>query len=173
MSIEGVGRPSADPLRTVHDEHANALRSYALGLTHGDRGRAEDVVQETFVRAWRTPALLKQTHASARPWLFTVAKHIVIDQWRSERRRPEVITDRSAQEPVSDRSQQTVDRQVVLVALRSLSIKHRQVLLECYYRGASVAEAAQTLGVPPGTIKSRTHYALRALKQALGDDSGD
>jgi RNA polymerase sigma-70 factor (ECF subfamily) len=67
---------------------------------------------------------------------------------------------------------QTVDRQLVLAALRTLSTDHRQVLLECYFHGASVAEAAQTLGVPPGTVKSRTHYALHALRQALEEMGG-
>jgi DNA-directed RNA polymerase specialized sigma24 family protein len=55
----------------------------------------------------------------------------------------------------------------MLAALQTLSIEHRVVLLECYYRGASVAEAAKTLGVPAGEVKSRTHHALRALRQAL------
>ena len=62
-----------------------------------------------------------------------------------------------------------MDRRLVLTALRMLSIEHRQVLGECYFRGASVAEAAHVLGVPPETIKSRGHYALRALRQAIED----
>ncbi|MDT5284502.1 MAG: polymerase sigma-70 factor, subfamily [Mycobacterium sp.] len=68
---------------------------------------------------------------------------------------------------VQNTAQQTVDRQLVLAALRTLSIEHRQALFETYFRGASVAEAAGTLGVPPGTVKSRTHYALRALRQVI------
>jgi RNA polymerase sigma-70 factor, ECF subfamily len=73
---------------------------------------------------------------------------------------------------VADTAQQAVDRHVVMAALRTLSAEHRQVLLECYFRGASVAEAAQTLGVPPGTVKSRTHYALHALRQAIEEMGG-
>jgi RNA polymerase sigma-70 factor, ECF subfamily len=84
-----------------------------------------------------------------------------------------VVTDTYLEQPVSDTAQQTVDRHLVLAALRTLSTEHRRVLLECYYRGASVAEAAQTLGVPRGTIKSRTHYALHALRQAVDGGSGD
>lgn len=171
MSAEPVDQRQADPLRAAHDEHASALRSYVVGVTRGDRSKADDVLQETLLRAWRTPAFLA-THASARPWLFSVAKHIVIDEWRSARRRPEVVTDTYPEQTVTDTAQQTVDRQVVLDALRTLSTDHRRVLLECYYRGASVAEAAQTLDVPPGTIKSRTHYALHALRQAVDGGSG-
>jgi RNA polymerase sigma-70 factor (ECF subfamily) len=66
-----------------------------------------------------------------------------------------------------DTAQQTADGQLVLAALRTLSTEHRQVLLECYYRGASAAEAAETLGVPLGTVKSRTYYALHALRQEI------
>ena len=66
-----------------------------------------------------------------------------------------------------DTAQQTADGQLVLAALRALSTEHRQVLLECYFRGASAAEAAETLGVPLGTVKSRTYYALHALRQEI------
>jgi RNA polymerase sigma-70 factor (ECF subfamily) len=168
VSTEPFGARNADLLRAVHDQHASALWSYVVNLTHGDRGTAQDVVQETLLRAWRNPAVLEQSHASARPWLFTVAKHIVIDEWRSARRRPRLLTNdysQYRQQTITDTAQQTVDRQLVLAALQTLSTEHRRVLLECYYRGASVAEAAETLGVPPGTVKSRTHYALRALRQ--------
>jgi RNA polymerase sigma-70 factor (ECF subfamily) len=58
-----------------------------------------------------------------------------------------------------------------MTALLGLSPEHRAVLVECYFRGASVAEAAQRLGIPPGTVKSRTHYALRALRLALEEST--
>ena len=73
------------------------------------------------------------------------------------------------EQPVEDAAQRTVDRQLVFAALRTLSVEHRQVLLEWYFRGASTDEAAKSLGVPRGTIKSRTHYALHALRQALDE----
>jgi RNA polymerase sigma-70 factor, ECF subfamily len=173
MSATLVSRRDSELLRALHDQHAGALWSYVLGLTSGDRYRAQDVVQETLLRAWRNPAVLERTGGAGRGWLFTVAKRLVIDEWRSARRRPRVVTDQVPEQVViEDTQQQTVDRQLVLAALRTLSTEHRQVLLECYFRGASVAEAAQTLGVPPGTIKSRTHYALRALRQALEEMGG-
>ena len=168
MTAAALRGRDAELLRALHDQHAHALWSYVVGLTNGDRGRAQDVVQETLLRAWRNPAVLEQTGGSGRSWLFTVAKRIVIDEWRSARRRPQVVTDQVPEQAgVEDTQQQTVDRQLVLAALRTLSTEHRQVLLECYYRGASVAEAAETLGVPPGTVKSRTHHALDALRQAI------
>jgi RNA polymerase sigma-70 factor, ECF subfamily len=164
-------RRDAALLRALHDEHAHSLLSYVVGLTR-DRAGAEDVVQETLLRAWRNPASLEQTGGSARGWLFTVARHIVIDQWRLASRRPEVLTDLVPEQAVQDTAQQTVDRQLVHAALRTLSIEHRQALFETYFRGASVAEAARTLGVQPGTVKSRTHYALHALRQAIDEQRG-
>jgi RNA polymerase sigma-70 factor (ECF subfamily) len=173
VTAAAFGGRDAELLRALHDQHAQALWSYVVGLTNGDRGRAQDVVQETMLRAWRTPAVLEQANGSGRSWLFTVAKRIVIDEWRSAGRRPRVVTDRVPEQAVgADTAQQTVDRQLVLAALRTLSIEHRQVLVECYFRGASVAEAAETLGVPSGTVKSRTHYALHALRQAIEQMGG-
>jgi RNA polymerase sigma-70 factor (ECF subfamily) len=162
----------SDQLRALHDEHAHALWSYVVKLTGGDRSKAQDVVQETLLRAWRNLAGLDLGGGSGRAWLFTVAKRIVIDEWRAARRRPAVVTDQVPEQSVEDTAQQTVNRLLVLSALRTLSTEHREVLFECYFRGASVAEAAKTLGVPAGTVKSRTHYALHALRQAI-DAVGD
>jgi RNA polymerase sigma-70 factor (ECF subfamily) len=173
VTAAALGGRDGELLRALHDQHAHALWSYVVGLTNGDRGRAQDVVQETLLRAWRNSNVLEQVGGSGRSWLFTVAKRIVIDEWRSERRRPQVVTDQIPEQTVvADTAQQAVDRHVVMAALRTLSAEHRQVLLECYFRGASVAEAAQTLGVPPGTVKSRTHYALHALRQAIEEMGG-
>jgi RNA polymerase sigma-70 factor (ECF subfamily) len=167
VSAALVGPPEPDLLRALHDEHAHALWSYVVGLTGGDRARAQDVVQETLLRAWRNRAGLEQVGRSGRGWLFTVAKRIVIDEWRSAGRRPVVVTDHVPEQSVEDMAQQTVDRQLVWSALQTLSTEHRQVLFECYFLDASVADAAETLGVPAGTVKSRTHYALHALGQAI------
>jgi RNA polymerase sigma-70 factor (ECF subfamily) len=159
-------------LRTLHDEHARALWSYVVTLTNGDRAKAQDVVQETLLRAWRNPSVLDQSTGSARGWLYTVARRIVIDEWRAARSRPEVVTDSLPERPVDDLAQQTVDQQLVRSALRTLSLEHREVLLECYFRRSSVAQAAEELGIPPGTVKSRAHYALRALRLAIEEMGG-
>ena len=159
-------------LRELHEEHAQALWNYVVGLTGGDRARAQDVVQETMLRAWRTPDVLAQTRGSARGWLFTVARRIVIDEWRTARARRERVTadvPERADLAAGDHAERAVDHHVVMAALQTLSADHRAVLHECYFRGASVAEAARVLGVPPGTVKSRTHYALRALRLALDE----
>jgi RNA polymerase sigma-70 factor (ECF subfamily) len=167
-----VATSDAELMRTLHDQHARALWSYAVHLTGGDRARAEDVVQETMLRAWKHPQVLDQSDGSARAWLFTVARRIVIDDWRTSRSRHEVVTAEPPEQHVADPTAGSADAAVVTAALRQLSVEHRQVILECYYRGSSVAEAARRLGVPEGTVKSRAHYALRALRLALDELGG-
>lgn len=156
-------------LRVLHDEHGDALFAHALRLAGGDRQRAEDLCQETLLRAWRHPEALDPQRGSVRAWLFTTARNLAIDAWRRRSARPgEVITDQLPEPPpTEDEADRAVEAWTVAEALARLSPAHREVLVECFYQGRSVAEAAQRLGVPPGTIKSRTHYALRALRMAL------
>jgi RNA polymerase sigma-70 factor (ECF subfamily) len=155
-------------IQRLHDEHAAALWGYCLRLTGHDQARAEDVAQETLVRAWKHFSVLDDSQGSVRAWLFTVARNIVIDEWRSRRARSEVsVADVPEVADPRDQTDQQLMSWVVAEAVTRLSDEHRAVLLECYYRGASVAEAAGRLGIPEGTVKSRTHYALRALRLAL------
>lgn len=153
-------------LRTLHDEHAPALRRYVLRLT-GDAALADDVVQETLLRAWRRPQALDQSEASARAWLFTVARNLVIDDHRSARARHEIGTDQVPERVTADQTDALLDSWLVADALAGLSAEHRAVVICAYYRGQSVAETARLLDIPPGTVKSRLHYALRALRLAL------
>jgi RNA polymerase sigma-70 factor (ECF subfamily) len=155
-------------IQQLHDEHAVTLWRFCLRLVDGDRSRAEDVVQETMLRAWRHRSVLEGSSSALRAWLFTVARNIVVDEWRSPRsRRETLVADVPDHGDADDRSDQLLLTWVVSEALTGLSEDHRAVLLECYYHGRSVAEAARRLGVPPGTVKSRTHYALRALRLSL------
>jgi RNA polymerase sigma-70 factor (ECF subfamily) len=163
-----VGDEALALMQRVHDEHAAELWHFALRLTNHDRSRAEDVVQETLLRAWRHRTILESPPPAVRAWLHTVARNLVIDEWRSRRAHPEVsVAEVPDDGGESDRSDELLLSWVVAEALTRLSTEHRAVLLECYYRGRTVAEAARRLGVPEGTVKSRTHYALRALRLAL------
>jgi RNA polymerase sigma-70 factor (ECF subfamily) len=157
----------AELLRTLHDQHAAALWGFVLHLTGGDRSRAEDVVQETMFRAWRRPAVLAQQDASARGWLFTVARNIVVDDWRAGQRRPVTSAELVAEPLEPDATDTALQSIMVADAIRRLSQDHRAVLLECYFRGCTAAQAAVRLGIPAGTVKSRLHYALHALRLVL------
>jgi RNA polymerase sigma-70 factor, ECF subfamily len=166
--VEDVSVAGDELLRTLYAEHAGPLLGYVLKLTDGDRQRAEDVVQETLLRAWRHPESLDPSRGSLRPWLWTVARNIVVDAARARRARPqEVSEDALAVIPVEDQIDQALLAWEVAEALGTLSDDHRAVLVETYYRGRTVAEAAEVLGIPSGTVKSRAFYALRALRLAL------
>ena len=154
-------------MQHLHDEHAAALWRFCRRLLPDDRGRAEDVVQETLLRAWRHRTILESPEPAVRAWLFTVARNIVIDQWRSPRSHSETSVAEVPEGGSGDETDQLLLSWVVAEALTKLSPEHRAVLLECYYCGRPVAQAATRLGVPEGTVKSRTHYALRALRLAL------
>jgi RNA polymerase sigma-70 factor (ECF subfamily) len=146
----------------LYVEHGPALLAYAQRLLGGDRFKAEDVVQETFLRAWRNAGRL--TGATARPWLFTVARRIVID---GHRRHDAAPTAERAEDAPADELEQALLSWDVTEAFRTLSAEHRAVLLEVHYRDRTIAEAARVLGIPEGTVKSRTYYALHALRLAL------
>jgi RNA polymerase sigma-70 factor, ECF subfamily len=146
----------------LYAQHAAALHAYAQRLLGGDRFQAEDVVQETFLRAWRHASRLRS--ASARQWLFTVARRIVIDRYRRREAEP---TARRAPDGGSDELEDAVLSWDVTAAFRTLSAEHRAVLVEVHYRDRTIAEAARVLGIPEGTVKSRTYYALHALRRAL------
>ena len=156
-------------MQQLHDEHAAALWGYCLRLTSPDRARAEDVMQETLLRAWRNWERLEESHGSVRSWLYTVARNIVIDEWRTRPARSEVSVAEVPEVTGSDDLDRLLQSWVVADALGALSAEHRAVVVECYYRGASVAQAAARLGIPEGTVKSRTHYALKALRLALNE----
>ncbi len=158
-----------ESLRALFDEHARVLLAYAVRLTDGDRGRAEDIVQETLLRAWRNLDRLDGGRP-VRPWLFTVAQHLAVDAHRARRARPPEVGDAALASVAGlDQVDGALDRILVSDALQSLSAEHRAVIVETYYRGRTVAEAAEVLGIPPGTVKSRCYYALRALKLALAE----
>ncbi|WP_020671998.1 sigma-70 family RNA polymerase sigma factor [Amycolatopsis nigrescens] len=171
MSIAGRRRrraPGEELIRELYREHGRSLLAYATRLT-GDRAAAEDVVQETLLRAWKHADALESGKGSVRGWLLTVARNIITDRVRARAARPPEVGEQvgPADSAVRDHAQEVVDSMAVLGAMDRLSGEHREVLVEIYYRGRTVAEAAQRLGVAPGTVKSRSYYALRALRAAM------
>jgi RNA polymerase sigma-70 factor (ECF subfamily) len=150
----------------LNAEHGAALLRYVTRIT-GDPQRAEDVVQETLLRAWRKAGSLEGDPASLRSWLFAVAHNLAIDQRRARAARREQADPELADAAVVGQLDRALEAAQITEALRSLSSDHREAIVETYFRGRSVAEAAAVLGVPPGTVKSRTYYGLRALRAAL------
>jgi RNA polymerase sigma-70 factor (ECF subfamily) len=153
-------------LRALHDAHGPALLRYVTRLTY-DPALAQDVVQEALLRAWKRPAILEQGDAASRAWLFTVARNLVIDDRRSARHRHELASEWLPERSASDGTDAALDRWLVADALQSLSPDHRHAVVNAYYLGKSAAEISRQEGVPEGTVRSRMHYALRALRLAM------
>ncbi|GAA3776939.1 sigma-70 family RNA polymerase sigma factor [Streptomyces phyllanthi] len=159
-------------IRGLYEEHGGALLAYAKRLT-GDHAAAEDVVQETLIRAWKHPDALVNGKGSVRGWLLTVARNIITDRYRAKAVRPTEVAESAATTPVEeDHADGVVNSMFVMEALDRLSPDHRDVLREIYFLGRSVTEAAEKLGIPPGTVKSRSHYALKALRDMYRDKPG-
>jgi RNA polymerase sigma-70 factor, ECF subfamily len=165
MGSSQLGREE-DRARALYEEHVPALLGYVKRLMHGDRQLAEDIVQETLLRAWKRAGEVPEQ--ARRPWLFTTARNLVIDSYRARKARPiEASADRLDAAVVDDGLDSALDAVLLTEALRALSSEHRAVLVDCYYRGRTAVEIASARGLPPGTVRSRIHYALRALRLAL------
>jgi RNA polymerase sigma-70 factor, ECF subfamily len=161
--------PEAALMRGLYDEHAAALWRYAVRLT-GDQARAEDVVQETLLRAWQHPEVTDDSERSARAWLFTVARNMIIDERRGARFRNEFGTpdpERTHDRAGPDEVDSALDRLLLSGALAQLSAEHRAVIRRSYYQGWTTAQIAADLDIAEGTVKSRLHYAVRALRLTL------
>ncbi|MFG2913863.1 sigma-70 family RNA polymerase sigma factor [Kitasatospora sp. NPDC048298] len=176
---EGTGapaRPTLDPdtLAEIHRLHGGYLLRSLLRATGGDRGKAEDILQETLLRAWQHPEALAAGPAASRPWLFTVARRIAIDHYRmAAARAKEVIGEPVEDRPLADDPyEQVVVARDIALALRRVQKHHREVLVELHLEDRSVLEASARLGVPPGTVKSRNFYAIRALRPVLAAEHG-
>ncbi|WSL75596.1 sigma-70 family RNA polymerase sigma factor [Kitasatospora sp. NBC_01266] len=167
-SRRGAAGADEELIRALYRDHAGPLLGFVLHLVGGDRQRAEDVVQETLVRAWKHADRLDAAAGSVRPWLVTVARRIVIDDHRRSVARPPE-TDAAPLEllPAADELDRALRLMAITDALGAVTEAHREVIAQTYLKGRTVAEAAAELGIPEGTVKSRIFYALRSLKIAL------
>ncbi|MGW6292201.1 sigma-70 family RNA polymerase sigma factor [Streptomyces sp. NPDC055058] len=151
-------------------ESLPALFSFVSRLVEGDQHQAEDIVQETLLRCW-----LKYGTADRemlRPWLFTVARNLVIDAHRRSRARPvETEIDRKTLPELCEAGpDDDVLSSVTLTnALGALAPTHREVLYRTYFLERTDEEVAADLGIPKGTVKSRRYYGLRALRLVLAE----
>ncbi len=160
-----MGALDEPAMRALYDAHAPALRRYVERLIH-DAARAEDIAQEALLRAWRN-GIADGDERTARAWLFTVARNLVIDDRRSARARHEHVPDTLPDRAVADRTDAIFDSMLVTEALDTLTVDHREAIVRAYFGRATVNEIAADLDLPPGTVKSRLHYGMRALRLAL------
>ena len=163
---------SNDGLRAAYAAHGDELYRAARRLC-GDSAQAEEIVQETFVRAWRAADRFDEQLGSLRAWLFGIMRHLAIDQARAAAVRPPRAGAAAANQPEPAFDTDEIDRAIVgwqvEEAMRRLTPEHQVVLNEVHLRGRAIADVAAELGVPAGTVKSRVYYALRALRVVLDE----
>ena len=155
----------------MSDAHAR-FAAELTGFGHrrlGDRGLAEEITQEVFVRAWRRCRTYTGETGELRTWLFAIARNAVVDAARARGRRPVTAPPEAAlhlPDP-TDHVETLHTTWQVRSALRRVSGDHRAVVTAVFLSDNSYADAATALGIPLGTLKSRVYYALRALRTAL------
>ncbi len=158
----------AAAFRRLYAEHGPALLRLATTLSAGDHGHAEDLVQETMLRAWTHRHNSDIQHRPPRPWLMTIARRLAIDAHRARRARPrEIELDGRLALADGQWADASIDECGVRAAIAALPASQLQVLAEIYYRDRSVTETAHLLRIPAGTVRSRTFYALRSLRRTL------
>jgi RNA polymerase sigma-70 factor, ECF subfamily len=134
----------------------------------GDRGRAEDAVQETFASIWRAARSYKPERGPGAPWLYAVARNAITDRGRARTETPAEIPEEASQEagpPEQAEAGWTAWR--IHRALEELSQNERSVIELAYWSGLSQSEIAEFLGIPLGTVKTRTRAALGRLATVL------
>jgi RNA polymerase sigma-70 factor (ECF subfamily) len=155
----------------IFDEHAGALHAYAA-RTLGDRTAAEDVVSLTFLEAWRLRGKLREDGDSVRPWLFGIATNVLRNTNRAARRHRAALGRMPARETVPDFADELavrLDADAELAAagraLARLRRGEREVVQLCVWSGLDYASAAEALGVPVGTVRSRLSRARARLRE--------
>jgi RNA polymerase sigma-70 factor (ECF subfamily) len=148
----------------AHRPELAGLARRALGSAH----LAEDAVQETFARAWRSRHRFDASRGSLKTWLYAIERHLLVDMARS-RQRQEIRDTKleNSSEPIVDHVENAIASWQVEEAVGQLTDAHRTVIVEMYFKGTTSQELAARLEVPEGTVRSRLFYALKALKLTL------
>jgi RNA polymerase sigma-70 factor, ECF subfamily len=156
---------SGDELRELYRRYAPELFGFATSAL-GDRELAEEVVQDVFAQLWRHAQAYDQRRASVRTWLYAIARNRIIDAHRRAAARPKQADDDTLDTAAEMDAalDHAVLRWQVTAALARLSPAHREVIRLAHYGGLTMREIAERTGVPLGTVKSRTSYALRHLR---------
>jgi RNA polymerase sigma-70 factor (ECF subfamily) len=153
-------------MKDLIDTHRMPLIRFVLQMTRGEHHTAEDIVQETIIRAWHHLDRLPADEEGAGRWLRTVAHHLLIDHVRRQKVRRSEVSDL---EPAKfdDVSSTVVAADSFREALSGLASVQRQVLDEIFVQNRTTQEVAARLNIPIGTVRSRQHYAIQALRHAM------
>jgi RNA polymerase sigma-70 factor (ECF subfamily) len=165
--VAGFRSGDPDAVREVYRRYAGAVQTVARATIGADDELCADVVQQTFVKAWRAAANFDPDRDLA-PWLYAIARRTAVDALRAERRPTRGDHAPETDVAVTDRSfEQTWEAHQIREALDRLPPDEREVMRLSHFIGLSHSDIADRLGVPVGTIKSRTHRAHRRLASSL------
>ncbi len=165
-----VGAGDRAAFELLYQRYARAVLGLALRRL-GDRGRAEDAVQETFASIWRSASSYRRERGRGAPWLYAVARNAISDRGRARSEPPAEPPDEPSPEAGPDeRAEQSWVSWRVHRALESLNEHERSLIELAYWGGLSQSEIANLLGIPLGTVKTRTRSALARLAIALEED---
>jgi RNA polymerase sigma-70 factor (ECF subfamily) len=157
-------------MKELIETHRLPLIRFVLHLTQGEHHTTEDIVQETIIRAWQSQDRLPDDEEGIRRWLRTVAHRLLIDHVRRQKvRRSDLSANVEGDQPTrsDDVSLTVVAADSFRQALSDLALPQRQVIDEIFVRNRTTREVADLLNIPIGTVRSRQHYALQALRQAM------
>jgi RNA polymerase sigma-70 factor, ECF subfamily len=161
---------SGQALRELYRRYGDELFGFACNAL-GDRELAEEVVQDVFARAWRQADRYDERKASVRTWLYAIARHRIVDARRRAGTRPALVPggEPSDSMGVEQELEQALLQWQVAAALARLTPEHREVIRLAHYGGLSLREISERKGIPLGTVKSRTSYALSSLRLILDE----
>jgi RNA polymerase sigma-70 factor, ECF subfamily len=165
--LQRVGTGDRSAFELLYKRYARAVLGLALRRL-GDRGRAEEAVQETFTSIWRSASSYKPERGPGAPWLYAVARHAIVDRFRARTEAPaEIPETASAEAGPDERAESSFVAWRVHRALEELPPAERTVLELAYWGGLSQSEVSEYLNVPLGTVKTRTRTGLRRLADLL------
>jgi len=165
--IQRTGAGDRTAFEKLYQRYARPVFGLALRRL-GDRGRAEDAVQETFVSIWRSARTYKPERGPGAPWLYGVARNAIVDRSRARNEPPAETPDEpSADLGPDERAEQSWTQWQVHSALERLPEREREVIALAYWSDLSQSEVAERLGIPLGTVKTRTRAALMHLAEIL------
>ncbi len=166
--LAGVGAHDRAAFEVLYRRYARPV--FALALRRlGDRGHAEDAVQEAFAAVWRSASTYRPERGPAAGWLYAVARNAIVDRFR--RKGPaanvEIPEQVSAEAGPAEAAEHSFLAWRVHRALEELEPREREVIELAYWSGMSQSEVAEYLGLPLGTVKTRTRAALSRLASLL------
>ena len=168
--IRRVGAGDGGAFEVLYRRYARTVFGLALRRL-GDRGRAEDAVQETFASVWRSASSYRPERGPGAPWLYAVARNAIVDRGRMKREPPAEVPEEISPDPgPHDRAESDWVAWRVHRAFEELPAQERAVLELAYWGGQSQSEIADYLNIPLGTVKTRTRSALSRLSTLLGED---